>query len=244
MIKRSKDMPEKPRIVITRGVIWGTLLVLFVAIVCIRLGIWQLDRLEQKRARNVATRERMAGPPAIINAITRDSTGLVFRHVVLSGAYDDKRTIIIAGRSLRGAPGVHILTPMLMGGSAVLVNRGWMPSADAASVELDSIREAPPEDLQALITPFPEDFGKVASSDTFHRIWYQMDGEELRRQFPYAVVPMVAQILPHPRQPRFPIRLDPPAMDEGPHLGYAIQWFSFATIAIIGWIALLIRRQY
>jgi cytochrome oxidase assembly protein ShyY1 len=32
-------------------------------------------------------------------------------------------------------------------------------------------------------------------------------------------------------------------MDEGPHFGYAIQWFSFAIIAIVGWTALLLRRK-
>lgn len=229
--------------IVTRGVVWGTVVVLLVALVCIRLGIWQLQRLEFKRDRNRATRERMAEPPASLNAITADSAGLLFRRVVLNGGYDDAHTVIIAGRSLRGVPGVHVLTPMRVGGAAVLVNRGWMPSADAASIEVDSIREPPPDDLQALITPFPEDFGRPAAADSFQRVWHQMNGARLRSQFPYPVLPVIAQILPYPDQPQYPVRLEAPELDEGPHLGYAVQWFSFAAIAIVGWIVLLSARR-
>lgn len=236
-------MPEMPTLVVTRGTVWGSVIVLIVALVCIRLGIWQLHRLEEKRARNAATVERMALPPASLNAAQTDTTGVIFRRVVLDGAYDDERTIIIAGRSLRGVPGVHILTPMRFGNAAILVNRGWMPSADAARVELDSIREPPPEDLQALITPFPEDYGKPARTGSFQRTWYQMDGAQLRDQFPYPVLPVVAQILPYEGQPQFPIRLKAPVLDEGPHAGYAIQWFSFAAIAVVGWTILLVTRS-
>ena len=242
-MNRSNHMPERTPLVITRGVIWGTAIVLVVALVCLRLGVWQLQRLEQKRTRNEATLIRMAQPPANLSALSTDSSGLIFRRVVLDGAYDDARTIIIAGRSLRGVPGVHVLTPMMLGGTAVLVNRGWMPSADAARIELDSIREPPPEDLAGLITPFPEDYGKPPVDRGFHRVWYQMDGRRLRAQFPYPVLPVVVQILPHKDQPQFPIRLKPPELDEGPHMGYAIQWFSFASIAVIGWIALLTKRK-
>ena len=28
--------------------------------------------------------------------------------------------------------------------------------------------------------------------------------------------------------------IDPPSLDEGPHRSYAIQWFSFAAIALVG----------
>jgi surfeit locus 1 family protein len=132
---------------------------------------------------------------------------------------------------------------MHLGSAALLVNRGWMPSADAATIEVDSIREPPPDELPALITPFPEDLGNRAAADTFQRVWHHMNGEQLRRQFPYPVLPYVAQLLPHTDQPRYPIRLPAPVLDEGPHLGYAIQWFSFAAIGIVGWIVLLLTRR-
>ncbi len=240
---QSRDMPQPRSLVINRSVWIGTFIVLLVAVICVRLGFWQLRRLAEKRARNAATVERMAAPPTQLSSFSNDTAGLIFRRVTLTGAYDDEHTIIIAGRSLRGVPGVHVLTPMRLGGAAVLVNRGWMPSADAMRIELDSIIEPGPNALDALITPFPEDFGNPAARDTFQHVWHQMDGAQLRGQFPYRVLPIVVQILPHQGQPDFPIRLHPPELDEGPHLGYAIQWFSFAGIALVGWCILLLNRR-
>ena len=236
-------MPETKPLVVNRSILWGSLVVLIVALACIRLGVWQLDRLQQRRARNAATEQRMREEPARLSAVVSDSTGLLFRRVVLSGDYDDAHTVIIAGRSLRGVPGVHVLTPMRIGGAAVLVNRGWMPSADGARIDVDSIKEPGPRELHALITPLPEDYGRATQADTFQRVWYGVNAERLRKQFSYPVMPFVAQILPYANQPKFPIRLRPPEMDEGPHLGYAIQWFSFATIAVVGWIVLISRRK-
>lgn len=39
----------------------------------------------------------------------------------------------------------------------------------------------------------------------------------------------------------YPVALPPPELDNGPHLGYAIQWFIFATIGLVGWGTLLLR---
>jgi surfeit locus 1 family protein len=39
------------------------------------------------------------------------------------------------------------------------------------------------------------------------------------------------------------VRLPPPALDEGPHLSYAIQWFAFAAIALIGGTAVAVRGR-
>jgi surfeit locus 1 family protein len=236
-------MPDHKPLVLSRGALWGSFVVLIVAVACVRLGMWQLDRLEQRRARNAGTEARMRAAPAQLSAVIDDTAGLLFRRVTLSGDYDHTQTVIIAGRSLRGVPGVHVLTPMRLGGSAVLVNRGWMPSADAARIEIDSIKEPSPRGAEALITPFPEDYGRMTPADSFVRVWYGMQAERLRRQFPYPVLPIIAQVLPHEGQPDFPVRLKAPAMEEGPHMGYAIQWFSFAAIALIGWAVLLLRRR-
>lgn len=236
-------MPERKTLVVTRGIIWGSLIVLIVAATCVRLGFWQLARLEQRRTLNEATKRRMREPPAQLSAVISDSAGLISRRTVLNGEYDDAHTIVIAGRSLRGVPGVHVLTPMHVGGAAVLVNRGWLPSADAASVETDRVREPGPRNLPALLTPLPDNYGTKAAPDSFQRVWYSMDAHRLQRQFPYRVLPVIAQILPYENQPRFPVRLQPREMDEGPHLGYAIQWFSFALIAIVGWIVLMLRSR-
>jgi surfeit locus 1 family protein len=210
---------------------------------CIRFGIWQLHRLEQRRARNATAHARLREMPMRITASLLDSTGLIFRRATVSGLYDDERTIIVAGRSLNGAPGVHIFTPVRIGGAAVLVNRGWMPSADAAHLDSAALRESSPENVAGVILDVPHD-PRGAGPDTlnaFRRVWYRPDIVALRRQYPYPLANYVLQILPAPDAPDYPVRLQPPALTEGPHLGYVIQWFSFAIIGVTGWLILLFK---
>jgi cytochrome oxidase assembly protein ShyY1 len=60
---------------------------------------------------------------------------------------------------------------------------------------------------------------------------------------PYRLVPVyvLLQTQDPAQASGSPIPGLPPTLDEGPHLSYAIQWFAFATIAIVGCVVLLRR---
>jgi surfeit locus 1 family protein len=167
------------------------------------------------------------------------------------GQYDDQRSIVLPGKSLNGVPGVHLLTPLLLGlGDAVLVNRGWVPSADGATIPLDSFPSTPGSvtevRLAGLLLPLPppaRPAPRDAAEPRFRRVWYRMDRDALQAQFPYRLLPAQLQLLPSPDAPSIPTRLQPPALSDGPHLSYAIQWFSFAAIGMVGWVALARRSR-
>jgi surfeit locus 1 family protein len=55
----------------------------------------------------------------------------------------------------------------------------------------------------------------------------------LRTRLPYSIAPFVIRQAPDSVLSRFPRRLDPPELDDGPHLSYAIQWFAFTIIALV-----------
>lgn len=205
--------------------------------------MWQLDRLEQRQSRNAAVTERLAAPALPESAVAADSTGLLFRRIELSGAYDNERSIVVAGRSHMSSPGTHLLTPLrLASGQTVLVNRGWLPSPDAATVDLAPYEEHGVVHLEGMVLPFPG-VGVPDTAASFRRVWYRLEGEALRAQFPYPVAPFYVQVLPEAGTPDYPVRLPLPELDDGPHLGYALQWFSFAVIAVVGWGLLLWRRR-
>src|SRR5688500_3689176 len=104
----------------------GTVLVLLVAVLCIRLGFWQLDRLAQRRARNALVEQRQQGDAGPLPA---DADEALYRRVTVTGEYDPEREEIDGGRAMDGRPGEHVLTPLrLDDGREVLVNRGWVPN--------------------------------------------------------------------------------------------------------------------
>lgn len=238
-----------PLQVTPKGII-GSLAVLVVAAVCIRLGVWQLDRLEQRQAANAVLAERMEAAPVSLTGAVDDTTGLRYRRVEGTGTWDGERSIVLPGRAYRGVPGAHILTPLrLPDGSAILVNRGWAGAADGATVPPELFDVSGQARVSGILDAFPgrgqtlAAWAEAAPGEGFRRVWFAIDEDALRGQFPYPLVDVIVRQSPAADAAEPPIRLEPPVLDEGPHLGYAIQWFSFAVIAIVGWIAMLLRRE-
>jgi surfeit locus 1 family protein len=222
------------------------LAILVVVAVCVRLGFWQLDRREQRMERNAAIAERMAAPPAGLTTMPLDTTDLVHRPATVRGSYDHDRSVVLGARSHRGIPGVYILTPLRMDGGAILVNRGWVPSPDAATIDLRSVRRPADAAVSGVLLAYP-DVPSATASDTFRTRWFRLDGPSIRAQYPYDLAPLYLQeIGPRGRDTAStealdPVPLDPPALDAGPHMSYAVQWFGFAAVFLIGGVALAAR---
>jgi surfeit locus 1 family protein len=206
---------------------------LLVAAVCVRLGIWQLDRLAERRARNAEIRSALAEPPQVLTDAPAD---LAYRRVSATGTYDVARTLVLYGRPLDGAPGVHVLTPLrLSDGSAVLVDRGWVPSrGETEGVALP----APPAgrvQVEGVLLP-PEADGTLEG-----RTVDRVDLVAIGSRLPYRLGD--AYLLLREQRPSVepPVPAPPPELTDGPHLSYAFQWFAFAAIALVGGL-MLARR--
>ena len=132
-----------------------------VAALCVRAGVWQLDRLTQRRARNAALAARLALPPIELRGeVAVDS--LRQRRVVARGVYDYTAERAWPGRSFEGTPGVALITPLrLAGGSAVLVDRGWVPSPDAFHVDHAAYRESDSVTVEGIALAAPRGRGDV-----------------------------------------------------------------------------------
>ncbi|HXF94805.1 MAG TPA: SURF1 family protein [Gemmatimonadales bacterium] len=214
---------------------------LIVAGVCVRLGIWQLHRLAERRARNAEIRAARERPPLEVTGPGMAAESVAHRRILVRGVYDYEHERVWRGRTYEGMPGVHVITPLELpgGGSAVLVDRGWVPSPDAARIDLSAWRGPDSAVVRGYGVALPRGRGDV-------------DPRLLADSVPYVLLPFGVQALP-PDSPRGgpagasrvgrrpPIPVPPPALDEGPHLFYAVQWFSFALVALVGTGALLRR---
>jgi len=219
---------------------------LVVAGFCTRLGFWQLERLDERRAFNAFLRQRLAARPVQLSALPTDTAKARFRSVSLTGKYDYANEIVLASRTRQGSPGVNIITPLRVAGrdTAVLVNRGWVYAPDGMTVEVVRWREGDSLDGTGHVETFPAARKGRAKSATNANAYRWLDRELLSQRLSYPVAPyyVVLASAPSAESPNVPPRLDPPSLDEGPHRSYAIQWFSFASISIIG-MFLLTRRK-
>jgi cytochrome oxidase assembly protein ShyY1 len=212
-----------------------------VAVTCISLGVWQLERLADRRARNAEIRAARSASP--ISVRTAEDIGALssFRPVVVEGSYDIEGEVLLYGRSLDGEPGHDVVTPLALDdGSGVLVLRGWVPfSIDSAPVD-----EAAPTDRDVVVEGWlipAESTGR--SRPDRHGIVRTLDISGIGERLPFELAPFAIQLrTQEPPPTRLPAPIPPEELSEGPHLSYAIQWFTFATIAVVGAVILL-RRE-
>lgn len=210
---------------------------LAVAAGCVRLGFWQLARLGERRARNAAIARRLEEPRASWQEATRDSAQARFRRVQLTGRYDYTRELVLTSRGRHGAPGVFVLTPLSVDGMpTVVVNRGWAYAADGMSIDLAKWRETDTATVDGFLEEFVPAGGMVSTRSQPRGVRHLVrDSIEQRlgeRVAPFLVVQRLGSdqgdTLTHL------LRVEPPPMDEGSHRSYAIQWFAFAIIAVVG----------
>jgi len=210
-----------------------------IAAVCIRLGVWQLDRLHGRRDVNAMLAARGALPP--VDLATADPESLPYAHVTVAGRYDLSHEIVLSGRSYQGMAGNHILTPLVLeDGRAVLVDRGWVP-LDVASPPVTGAAAAPTGHVTVSWLALPPDSISSSPASPAPSVVTRIDLGVAA--LPDRLVPVYVQLQTQdPAQASgSPIPGVPPTLDEGPHLSYAIQWFAFATIAIVGCVVLLRR---
>jgi surfeit locus 1 family protein len=237
-----------------RGLL-AAVLVLAVAAVCVRLGFWQLDRLEQRRAYNETLRAAIAHPPLTLDAagyaaVAADPEAHVYRRVRAAGSYRPRPLMVLRGRSLGGRPGVNAVSALdLADGGVVLVDRGWVPAPDGASAAPAVVGARGPAAVEGILQPMAPGEAAAAPApvpadgDT---LWSfrTLAAAEAAARVGAPVLPLYVRLLPDggdAAEPPLPVPL--PELSEGNHLGYAVQWFSFAAIAVGGLLLLLWRGQ-
>ncbi len=201
-----------------------------------RLGVWQLDRLAWRRALNAEVASHIAAAPVPVESLPRDSAALRYRRATLRGVYDYANEVIITQRIRGGSPGVNLLTPLRIAGrdSAYLINRGWVYSPDGKDVDQQKWREADTVDVLAFALPaYAGD--SAAAGMASAKIMRTLDFDAVQKGMPYPVARLqLVQLGDTAPKGNVPPRLIPPPPSEGAHKSYAVQWFSFATIALIG----------
>ncbi|WP_420635037.1 SURF1 family protein [Candidatus Palauibacter sp.] len=226
----------------------------------IRLGFWQLDRHAERSAGLGTRAERIAAPVlewVRPDDVPADTAGFVGRRARLTGRWDRAGEVVLRSRTLNGRAGAEVLTPLLVGGDAgqvVMVLRGWLPAPDGLSPDLaagwahapaPAAGEDRPDRVEGVFVSSRDGRGgqplRVEISGRPHLAIAGLDLDLIRRES--ALDPSAHVLRANDPPPDAVLR---PARavetDAGPHFSYAIQWFSFAVIAL-GGTAILLRSS-
>jgi surfeit locus 1 family protein len=220
--------------------------------VLIRLGIWQLDRQDWRNAYNDRVTTQMSQPALDLNGgdyLERALYDMEYRTAVASGVYDHSQEVLLRNHVWENQPGYRVLTPLILSGSsrAVLVDRGWIPFDQAGDLR---VYEEPGQVTVTGMIRRPQirpDFGGVpdptlAPGETRLAAFNIVNIERLQTQVDADLLPVYLQQAPDPANTRLPYpSLVSIEISEGPHFGYALQWFTFAAILGLGYPVFVYR---
>lgn len=251
----------KRRSLLTPRWIVTSLLALAAVAVMARLGFWQIDRLEQRRAFNARVQAQIDRPVLDLTPVLSDEqgaqiasqlTGMEYRSIIVEGEYDHSQQVALLNQAWENRLGVRLLTPLRISGSDqyILVDRGWAPYEDYRDGQLQRYNEAGAVKIEGIIrsSQTRPDIGRrsdpeLAPGQERLEAFYLANVERIDQQTPYALLPVYIQQAPDPAWAGPPYRSAPlPELSEGSHLGYAIQWFTFAAILFVGY-PLFVRRE-
>lgn len=219
---------------------WPTVAMIGVVVITIALGNWQRHRAAEKEALGAELATAASEPPVELSPRDERSTLLRFRAVRATGEYDAEHQLFVDNKVHAGRAGFHVVAPLkLAGGSRyVLVDRGWIAQG-ARRAELPVV---PPPAGTVTVTGRvnlpPQRYLELGREETTGPLWENLDVRRIAAATGLDLLPVI-------------VEQGDPAPDDGlvrdwprPDLGaaqntlYMLQWYSFAVLAVILWLAL------
>ena len=205
--------------------------------VVLALAAWQFSRGLEKTALKNAHAERLRGaavPAAEYGAETPD-----FTRLALVGQYDAEYTFIVAAVGNQTA--FQVVSPFRTRDGVFLVNRGWVPRAQAASSKEIEVPAGPVEVVGAA---WPRE---AASSWLGAQPWPEGWPKQVRG---FNVQRMAAEVGAYAREIRLergqPGVLRPASLardySPGTHWGYVGQWLLIGAALVVGYVVIGKRR--
>ncbi len=209
------------------------------------LGTWQWGRHIERSARNDAIEAAVGDDPAPLTSVVPEPStlgdGALYRPVTATGTYLADEQLL--QRNPLGRSGFDVVTPLsLSSGGTLLVDRGWISSSstDTNNAAADVTPPAGQVDVTVRLRTAQESSGREAPPGQV----YDIIPERLANGLPSPVYAAYGELLDQDPPPDAALELAGPIdTGIGIHLFYAIQWWLFIGIAVVGYFALLRRES-
>jgi len=218
--------------------------------ILVSLGVWQLNRAEQKQQFFTLQEQRLQSAPMTLNADAKlDVSNQKYRSVSATGHYDSAHQFLLDNQIHAGRAGYFVLTPFILAeaNQAVLVNRGWIPASGIRQQLPDVTVDAAPITVIGRINSFPSIGLKLPGADAPSGSWPSVVG--------VVDSTILAKVLGYPLMP-FQIELDKQMangylrdwqqttlMRPEQHTAYAVQWFALALLLSVLFFRFSLRKN-
>lgn len=205
-------------------------------VVLIGLGLWQLERREEKHALLAQITQRMIAPAESIEGLLVNESEAPFRHATAQGTFEHaQESYVFSPRTGDTGTrlGYKVITPLRLTGTAVVfVDRGWVPQERRAPATRLKGQTDGPVTIRGLLKPTTSPGLFTPEPNLAEHIWYLHD--------------IAAMTAAHDLKPATLLYLEastagpggPDPVSEMPkipdnHLMYALTWFALAVVLVI-----------
>ncbi|MFF8035341.1 MULTISPECIES: SURF1 family protein [unclassified Streptomyces] len=241
------------RFLLSRQWVIITLVALLLIPTMIRLGIWQMDRYEERSARNRLVADALAAGPVPVERLAAPGEAVTraerYRTVTAEGRFDTDDEVVVRRRTnADDEVGFHVLTPFVLDdGRVLLVNRGWVPGDRTSQSAFPEVPAPPRGEITIEGRLMPDETTEASGIKDLdglpdRQIMLIDSGREAERLGARVLGGYVAQTAPEPEDGT-PERLgDPGEENAALNYAYAVQWWLFAAAVPVGWLV-LVRRE-
>ena len=218
----------------------STLLLGIGIIILVGLGLWQLERLQQKERVLSTIEQRMNEDMIIFPDDITDISRFDYANGAVRGRFDFDHEFFIRPRRFEGQNGYHVLTPFeRLNGDWLLVNRGFVADDDVDYMRRPSGRAI----ILNGVLHVPDDRNRFTPANTAGDPYvYATDIDFIEKEsglrFSSPLVLYATESLDGP-----PIggqlRMDIP----NDHLEYAFFWFTMAGMMLFFYFAYFVRQK-
>jgi surfeit locus 1 family protein len=226
--------------------ILGTFLAVLGISLFFSLGTWQVNRAGEKEKLQHDIESRQNQPEFILDSSIVDISSKSYVPVKALGHYDAKHEILIDNEVVDGKAGYHVLTPLILkeDQSVIMVNRGWVPLGRSRDVLPELTTPENSVIIHGRISPHKSKPALILDQGDTEpgRVWQYFDDERYMKHTKYNLLPVV--ILLDEEQGEGYLRSWPKySAKVAMHIGYAVQWYVFAAIVLITYIAVNFKKK-
>lgn len=211
----------------------------------IALGLWQLEREQQKIDTEKVYETRNASEPTDVSSIDWTNHDLNWFVITATGFFDNTRQLLLDNRILNSVVGYEVISPFYTGDRVLLVNRGWI----AQGPSRQSLPQLPLTEEQVTITghiyvPDGELIilgAEEAVTDSWPKVIQSVDIQILGSVMDEAFEPHVVRL---DENSTAVLQTNWTAINMRPevHRAYAVQWFVMASVLMFLYLFFSIRK--
>jgi len=225
----------------------NTILTFLLVALFIRLGQWQWDKAEQKRALQSTFDARLKEAPVALPQQVADVEPWRYRRIRVQGQYEPSHQILLDNQMQDEAAGYHVLTPFkpVNSETRVLVDRGWIVMGDRSKLPQIATPQGAVSVVGFAWVPSLKFYELQAPQDsaTWQLLWQNMDMRRYAKAVPFKVLPFVIRLDADSSAGGFVRGWAHPAERIEMHVGYAYQWYGFAVVLLLIYLVVNMKKK-